>query len=209
MPKNDTLVTNRPSSTIIEDVLGHCQHLPQYVVCYYYFNFQDPAKRIHENLIRSLLNQLANQHNDCTEILQQLFHHCQDGKQQPNHDALVEALQSMLRVVPVSYILIDALDECVDRDDLLKLLRSITGLKKGVQTLVTSRKERDIDIVMNVCATYQLNVQNKDVDADIQLYVRKRIRDDTGLSAWPERVQQDIEHCLTSGANGMWVYEIC
>ena len=203
MPKDDILFTNNPSSTIIEDVLSHCQSLPQYIVCYYYFDFQDPAKRIHESLIRSLLNQLANQHSDCTEILQRLFHRCQVGKQQPSHDALIEALQRMLRVVPVCYILIDALDECVDRDDLLRLIHFITGWGKGVQILVTSRKERDIDLVLNVCATYQLNLQNEDVDADVGLYVRKQVRDDTRLSAWPEHVQQDIEHSLSSGANGM------
>ena len=201
--KNDILFTNNPSSTVIEDVLSHCQSLPQYVVCYYYFDFQDPVKIIHESLIRSLLNQLASQHSDCTDILQQLFRRCQNGKQQPSHDALIEALQRMLRVAPVSYILIDALDECVDRDDLLRLIHSITGWGKGVQILVTSRKDRDIDLVLNVCATYQLNVQNEDVDADIRLYIRKQVRDDTRLSLWPEHVQQDIEHRLSSGANGM------
>ncbi|KAK0512604.1 hypothetical protein JMJ35_004621 [Cladonia borealis] len=196
-------------STLIEDVLSHCQFSPQYIVCYYYFDFQDPAKRIHESLIRSLLNQLANQHKDCTEFLQQLFHRCQHGKQQPSHDALTEALQRMFHVVPGSYILIDALDECVDRYDLLRLIRSIAGWGKGVQVLVTSRKERDIESVLSSCANYQLNVQNEDVDADIRLYVRKKIRDDTRLSAWPEDVQQGVEHCLSSGANGMFRWAVC
>ena len=102
-----------------------------------------------------------------------------------------------------TYTIIDALDECVDREDVLSLVRQIVDWKGGVHLLATSRKEKDIDEALSVCAMHQIDVQNEDVNADIRLHVRKQIQDDPKLAAWPLQIQQEIEQTLGSRANGM------
>ena len=111
----------------------------------------------------------------------------------------------MLQANSSTYIIIDALDECVEREDLLSLVRQIVDWKGGVHLLATSRKEKDIDGDVSVCTMHQKDVQNEDVDADIRLHVRKQIQHDPKLAAWPLQIQQEIEQTLGSGANGMRV----
>jgi hypothetical protein len=109
----------------------------------------------------------------------------------------------MLEMTPSTYIVIDALDECVDREDLLSLIKQILDWKGGVHVLATSRKEKDIEEALSVCAMYQTDFGNDDVDADIRLHIRTQIQDDPKLAAWPLQIQQEIEQTLSSRVNGM------
>lgn len=191
------------SSTAIEDVLAHCRTRTQHSACYYYFDFQDAEKTRHETLIRTILHHMALQSPKCLKLLHSLFQRCRDGSQQPSHTQLLGTLQAMLEMTPSTYIVIDALDECVDRVDLLSLIEQILDWKGGVHVFATSRKERDIEEALGVCATYQTDFGNDDVDADIQLHIRRQIQDDPKLAAWPLQIQQEIEQALGSRANGM------
>ncbi|KAL2040634.1 hypothetical protein N7G274_006613 [Stereocaulon virgatum] len=80
---------------------------------------------------------------------------------------------------------------------------------KGVHVFATSRKEKAIEEALSVCATYQTDFGNDDVDADIQLHIRRQIQDDPKLAAWPPTIQQEIEQILGSRANGMFRWAVC
>ena len=109
----------------------------------------------------------------------------------------------MLEMRPSTYIVIDALDECVDREDLLSLIEQILDWKGGVHVFATSRKERDIEEALSVCAIYRTDFNIDNVDVDIRLHVQRQIQDDPKLAAWPLQIQQEIEQSLGSRANGM------
>ena len=137
-------------------------------------------------------------------ILQSAYTQSQSGQKQPTVEALKSILLETLKHYDHVYIIIDALDECTDRDNLLEWIKEFTDLKPdNLYLLATSRKERDIDEALQQLVTCQLPIQNTSVDADIRLYILERISNDPKLKKWPTSVQGEIEHALTVGAKGM------
>ena len=103
-----------------------------------------------------------------------------------------------------SYILLDALDECTDREDLLEFIEALMKWNvHDLHVLATSRKENDIAMSLEPLVTCQLCIQSALVDADICVHVRERLSHDPKLKKWPVDVQKEIEAALTKGAKGM------
>jgi hypothetical protein len=82
------------------------------LVAFFYFDFNDPAKRRHDKLLRSLVIQLSMQNLEGMKKLNQLYLDCQHGQQQPKDDALVIILSQLLAGPEPVYFVLDALDEC-------------------------------------------------------------------------------------------------
>jgi hypothetical protein len=160
-----------------------------------------------ESLIRSLITQLSAQSAETPEALQTLYSCYQDGQQQLYYDNLVETLQSMLRGFPEIYIILDALDECADREQLLGLIQKVNEWKMGkIHILVTSWKEKDIEEALMPLITDQICIEGTQVNSDIQLYIHERLQNDPKLKLkkWSEKVREEIEKTLMSGAHGMY-----
>jgi hypothetical protein len=172
-------------------------------VVYFYFDFNDNEKQRHENLIRSLIIQVSMQSKDTPEALNALFTHSQNGQRQPTIEGLTLTLQRMVSDFHKSFIILDALDECKERKELLELIESIVNWKlEMLHLLATSRRENDIEETLAPLLTGQICIQSVLVDADIHIHIRERLQNDTKLR-WPEDVQIEIEEALVSGANGM------
>ena len=102
------------------------------------------------------------------------------------------------------YVVLDALDECRDREQLLALVEEVVNWKIGeLHILATSREERDIADCIGPLVTAQINLHQTLVDADIQTHLRERLRNDPKLKRWPAKVHEQIEAALTEGAHGM------
>jgi c-di-GMP-related signal transduction protein len=85
------------------------------------------------------------------------------------------------------HIVIDALDECTARTDLLSLIEDLTTA--GCSLLATSRKEEDIESELERWL-HQDNIiliQQDAVNDDIRMYVRRRLRNDRGFERWLSR----------------------
>lgn len=162
-------------------------------------------------MIRSLISQLSQQCVKIPTTLEALFSSCQNGQRQPSLDSLLEVMYSIIQEFPESYIVLDALDECTDRTELLAILEQMIKLKfEHFHLLVTSRKEQDIKISLEPIVDPQniICLQSKLVDSDICKYVRQSLSDNKNLSKWrkdPE-IKREIEMALVKGAQGMCVY---
>lgn len=103
-----------------------------------------------------------------------------------------------------TYILLDALDECTDREDLFKFIEAIINWNiDNLHVLATSRKENDVTTALEPLVSCQLCIQSALVDADIRVHVLERLSNDRELKMWPVDVQKEIESALTRGAKGM------
>lgn len=103
-----------------------------------------------------------------------------------------------------TYILVDALDECVDQEDLFKFIEALMGWNMdNLHVLTTSRMENDIATSLDPLVTCKMPLQSALVDADIHIHIRERLSDDPKLRKWPIDVQNEIEDALMNGAQGM------
>lgn len=162
-------------------------------------------------MVKSLITQLS---QSCIEIpaaLKSLFSLCLHGQRQPSLDALLDVLRQMIQDFPTSFIVLDALDECTDREELLPILETIAGWQlESLHVIVTSRNEADIRASMD-CHVVQddmVCLQSKVVDRDISSYVLHRLSTDKDLQRWRKnpKAQREIETVLMEKACGMYAH---
>ncbi|ELR06475.1 hypothetical protein GMDG_08000, partial [Pseudogymnoascus destructans 20631-21] len=196
------------SSTITQDILFYCDNDPGKVAAYFYFDFTDTDKQKPQLMVRSLISQLSEQCIKMPSALEALYSSLDKGNRQPPLDALMDVLQQILQEFPQSYLILDALDECADRAELLSILEQMAGWQlEEMRVVITSRKERDIENSLEdiVSREFIICLEHQVVDKDIQTYVRQRLSDDKGLKKWQKDadIRREIETTLMEGSRGI------
>ena len=192
------------SSTVIEEVKNRCKENPGFALAYFYFDFTDLAKQKTSSLIRSFLTQLSSQLFVYPDVLVKLHAACHGGSQQASTSDLVKALKSVIGNFHHVYFIIDALDECTDQKELLKVLREIADWKlHNLHVLATSRRERYIEEGLNQIISSEMNVDSDRVDEDIRCYLRTTLENDHRFQIWTREEQQEIQRTMMERANGM------
>ena len=192
------------SSTVIEEVRNQCKENPGFALAYFYFDFTNFAKQKTSSLIRSFLTQLSSQLSECPDVLLKLYAACQDGSQQASTSDLMKALKFIIGNFRHVYFIIDALDECTDQKELLKVLREVADWKlHNSHVLVTSRHERYIEEGLTPIITSKTNMDSVQVDQDIRYYLRMTLEKDHRFEIWNPEEQQEIQRTMMERANGM------
>jgi ankyrin repeat domain-containing protein 50 len=195
------------SSTIIEDLESMVDQPDRGAVVYFYFDFNDPQKRRSDLMVRSILAQLVRKCVETPTVLTALFSAYDKGQRQPPLSVYVDALKQMTTELPRIFFVLDALDECDSREELLEILSLISEWKvNNLQVLLTSRKERDIEdtLVHIVDNENIICLQSNLVDPDILVYIIERLSGDQKLKKW--RKEKKIESVLIKKAHGMYVF---
>ena len=193
------------SSTIIEDLKQECGHDPSLALAYFYHDFRTPEKLFVRELVCSLIIQLSRCCSTTPDALKKLYDRCRNGLDQPSYDSMISTLREISGLFHHTYIVIDALDECMDpeRSRLLDFLGSVCswGLD-GVHLLATSRQGPDIRQRLATTAE-TVDLKATIVDHDIMLYIKTRLDSEEQFSRWEDVEKKLIEETLTKGAHGM------
>ena len=196
------------SSTILHELIQHCEGNPGAVALYFYFDFNDAQKQSPELMLRSLITQLSNPSPNGLGHLSTLFSSCGEGQRRPFLSELMTTTERMIRDLPQVYIVLDALDECTQRLELINVLETMADWNlQNSHILMTSRRERDITSSLEgyIDAEHTICLQSDVVDNDIQQYVRQRLSDDKSLAKWKKdtAIRQEVETVIMRGARGM------
>ncbi|OWY50036.1 HET-like protein [Alternaria alternata] len=202
------------SSTIIEHLLQYCHDNTSMVMAYFYFDFNDTQKQDPELMLRSLLCQLLQSSVGIPKGVDALFSSCENGQRKPSSHALLQVTKEAAQEFTHVYVVLDALDECAQRSELMDMLEAVAEWQlDNLHLLMTSRKERDIERSLEGYIEEQdaVCLQRDVVDQDIQRYVQQRLRVDKDLAKWNKdaAVRQEIEAALMRGACGMFRWAVC
>lgn len=188
-------------STVIDEIQKFCDLNVEYRCIYFYFDFADKQKQFVDGFVRSIITQLfLHRHNVPSEI-QSLYDVCKG--RQPTRNVLINTLFSLLNGHSRTYILIDALDECSERMEMVKLLKQLILSSNSISLLITSRMEQDIITELQSHMEVVKCIENAKVDADVDFYVRKCLDNDSSLKRCLP-VREEIIKALVEGANGMY-----
>ncbi|RII24200.1 hypothetical protein CUC08_Gglean011924 [Alternaria sp. MG1] len=184
------------------------------VTAYFYFDFNDAQKQDLELMLRSLLCQLVQRSVMIPKGVDALFSSCENGQRKPLSHALLQVTREAAQEFTHVYVVLDALDECTQRSELMAMLETVAGWQlDNLHLLMTSRKERDIESSLEEYIRDEdaVCLQRDIVDQDIQRYVQQRLHDDKGLAKWNKdaAVRQEIEAALMHGARGMFRWAVC
>ena len=190
-------------------VIDHLQHLGSSdIILEFFFDFADNEKQTFDQLLRTLSHQLYLRSPDCRPELDELFISCEKGRQQLACQALAATLSRMLSHCGKVYIIIDALDECKTRKEVLRWIEDIfrSGIP-SVRLLATSRREEDIESELERWLEQQniLSAQEESVNHDIRKFVHSKLFSEPEFERWRMQpdVQDEIETQIMLKANGM------
>ena len=186
--------------------MEHCQSAshPDSILLYFYFDFQDPTKQTSGQLIRSLISQGLAQIPVIPLPLKNLYNQCSQGTMQPTLESLIVTFHAFLLRLDDTYVIIDAMDECTDRETMLNMITQILSWKTNVRILATSRKEEDIYESLQSLTTQQISIESSLVDADIRTFISQKLRNDSKFKRLPPEIHSEIETTLVKGAHGMY-----
>jgi len=191
-------------STIIE----HVTKLPgtafTYECAYFYFDFNDPQKRTVTGMLWSIITQLCLHRPQLPPEVQELYTKCDNGKWEPDTESLIKTVLLLFKNSERIYLVMDALDECAEHDELFDFIPRLRCLASGhVNLLVTSREERDIANALQDVIEVRIGLESHVVDGDIRLHVQKCLATDKRLGKWNPHIRQEIQDALVQGAHGM------
>lgn len=178
-------------------------------ILYFFFDFNDPSKQKVEDLLRSLILQLAAQCESTVTFLQALYseNQAEPSKMAPQVRTWTEILLKLLRRQRDCYIIIDALDECTT---LCELMEEVTFLlksaKSSIRWLFVSQPTIEISIRFEEYPEYsfaKVKIQTSAVDEDIRRYVRRRLETDARLRSFPPSVKSKIIQVMDGKSSGM------
>ncbi|KAI6864836.1 Pfs, NACHT and ankyrin domain protein [Hortaea werneckii] len=195
------------SAGIIDSLQHFCSKDPARSLAFFFFDFNDVAKQGANNMAKSLLSQFLQKCTGIPDAAQRL-------STTASEQQLLNALRDIMETLPMPFVVLDALDECNDRERLFEILKEIHSWgNESLHMLVTSRKEVGIEDTLEdlVLFANRTCLESHLVDEDIRTYVHDRLTEDKSFRRWqrdPE-MQEEIEQTLGKQACGMFRWAAC
>jgi hypothetical protein len=121
-------------------------------------------------------------------------------------ETLVTGIGSFLSEKLGSFLVVDALDECLEEDErpiFYQAISNIQSLALDTRILITSRALPDITTGIEKLSPIIMNMSMDEVDSDIRIFVHSTLEKDPKLSKWSLKIRQEIENTLTEKSGGM------
>ncbi|EXJ72628.1 uncharacterized protein A1O5_03774 [Cladophialophora psammophila CBS 110553] len=198
-------------SAIINSLMEDCESQANAGIAYFYFDFNNQSiAQDHNRLLRSLVEQLSSQSGHLPKPLASLYQRCRNGTVQPTTVDLVKTLQMIIGDFSPFYLVIDAVDECKEKQEFLNFLNTIMQWTlPQIHVLATSRTDIDTEIRNRKWKCATVVVEELVVDADVEKHVLATLEDDDVLNRWDAIQQQVIATSLIKGANGNFRWVAC
>lgn len=193
-----------PYSSIVVDYLrrerAQRQLSEKIGIAVLYLRYNDPEQTL-ENLLASLLKQLAQEQDTVPPLLQGLFEQHRDHNMAPSLEDITTVLTSLIETYTEVFFIVDALDECVDevRWELLEKLR----LCKKAHLMITSRL---LDSIGQELEDFE-RLEIKANKADLELFIDHRIQKNKNLRKVVEkssRMRTDIKDAVVRTSEDMY-----
>lgn len=196
-------LVGRPGSgkTILTAFIAeHLSKCPKDIVVFFFCKAQDSTKNRSNYVLRTLLAQLIQSEEGLYESMLELLG--QDGREEAvSSVSITRALKIAFEKLSKSqvFIIIDALDECQDPQDLVAAIDLYTGGKARI--LVTSRAVSAFDPLFK--NTVSIDTQMNSSDA-IRKYVYERTKPLKQLRG--SQLDQKVIQEVCRASNGLWLF---
>lgn len=175
------------------------------LAAYFYCDFRKTELQEPANVIGSLVAQLCSQVGWYPEELELAYDRSSNTagqKRRPTFSVLQQALEVLAKDGKL-ILLVDAIDECNCRKDLIELICRLTQTIQQVKILITSRDELDIREAFHVFARVRMESRLEDMDRDIRDYINSRLQSDPKLQWLNASIRATIASSLNAKSAGM------
>ena len=172
-------------------------------MAYFFFDARDGQKESQTvgSLIRSLIRQFSAAYGGVPTVLTKLYHSCHDGGSQPSVESLHATLLLILEAFDNVFVILDALDECAERKELLKWIKEMTFWRKGkLRLLATSRPVEDIAKYLRPLDPGHVCMMEDLIANDIEKYIDSILHHDDAFEHRDDEVKATIKSKILENA---------
>jgi hypothetical protein len=176
------------------DNLRHRFELQKVAVLHIYFDYKDRQNQSDVRILSSLLKQLVSQLKIIPSSLAALHDVSIATNTKPGRLTLLGHFIACVGQFESVYILLDAIDECVDReqDQILSLLNDLLS-ESTLKIMITSRPHLTNRIYTLSASILGISINPTDIDDDVQTYLISRLREERFLRQdLKNRIVQEI-----------------
>ena len=140
------------------------------------------------------------------KVLVNLYARCGDGHQEPTLDNLQNTLQRILGGFSSTFIIVDALDECTEREKTLNWIQTLIlqkDINQELHLIATSRPEYEIED--KLMSYHYLDLVEESTNQDLVAYLNYKLQNDSDLQKWDPEAREQIKLRLMEQADGMYV----
>jgi hypothetical protein len=191
---------------LMSTVIEFLQQSNSTIVAYFYCDFRNPETRDPLNIAGSLLAQICFKLASFPVALDQAFERSKMSAspygKRTDLDAIVEILIELTSQHRVA-IIIDALDECENREEILAFVGKLARQKILLKILLSSRDETDIRQNLTDFPRIRLEDSSARLDNDISNYINYRLGHNRAFKWLKPSFKQTIQERLSTRAKGM------
>lgn len=198
------------SSSVIENVIESCESGPSPPgYAYVFFDRTMAHSEIldYNKFMRSLIAQLSDRCADTLPTaLMEMYHACDEGHRQPLESQLEGTLARILDTFGRTYIIIDSVDECVNKADLLKWIQYVTSepsLAEKIHLMLTSRPEPEVEQgLASLTNRQKVSITAESTAGDIGVYLDTRLQV-SKMNKWDNDAKMSIKKAIFGRFDGM------
>lgn len=192
------------TSIVIDDLISRFYNNSTTGIAYVYCNFQRRGEQKIDDLLASLLKQLAQGQSSLPDSVKDLYDRHKVKRTQPSLDETLRSLHSVAAMYSRVFIVVDALDECQVSDSCRsRLLSEIFNLqaKCGANVFATSRFIPEITDRFKDNITLEIRASSEDV----RRYLDGHMFQFPGFVGRNLELQEEIKTAILKAIDGMYV----
>lgn len=190
------------TSIIIEDLFCRFGGEPANAICWLYCDFRLEDTQQLEDLLLSLLKQLAQGLQNLPRAFLDICRSHIEGGTRLSIDGISSAIESLKTFYARAFIIIDAIDEC-PKIHLWKLIAQLLAVQAKTETslFVTSRPNTDIEQAFGIIS----KVEFRSGHSDMESFLGGSINKLPAFAAEDDSFPNDFVKTITRAADGMYV----
>ncbi|KAK8113173.1 hypothetical protein PG984_013699 [Apiospora sp. TS-2023a] len=199
-------------ASLIERVTRDCSNpdLSGSAVCFFFCDYKIPESQGLVNILQVLALQLARQHPDAFDKLEEYMKKLQHGTflpKEPESPALLELIPLMCEPFSRAFVIVDALDECGRHcADVVRGLKQLATNTSNMSIAVFSRNELMIRQELSESYTHMEIAAHTE---DLELFVGAEMLRRLALARLAPTESKEIRNALVSKAQGMFHWVVC
>lgn len=192
------------TSIVVEELSSRFPNDKSVGIAYLYCNFQRQHEQKVEELLASLLKQLAQGQSSLPQSIKALYDRHQDKRTRPSLDEISRALHLVITIYSRAFLVIDALDECqVSHNCRKTFLSQLFSLQAncGTNIFVTSRFIPEITEYFRGSLSLEIRASAQDVRRYVECHI-------SSLPSFVGRsldLQEEVKAEIVKAVKGMYV----
>lgn len=195
------------TSIVVAQLTTQFSNDPTVGIAYIYCNFRRQDEQKIDDLLASLLKQLAETQLSLPGPVKELYDRHKTRRTRPSIDEISRCLQAVVTQYSRVFVIIDALDECqVSNSCRQRFLSEIFSLQTnhGASFFATSRFIPEITMKFRGKISLEIRASK----ADIGRYLEAHMRHLTPFDDWNQQLRDEIKVEISDAIDGMYVLGI-